>query len=149
MNPLILGPIIDLGRSLIERFFPDKEKQAEQRAAAELQLQQLAAQAAAQVADSLSKSDANQTDIDKIEAAAPSLFKSGWRPAIGWVGAMSLFCYYVPYCIVATIIWAHQCWVTQHLVARPDLGISDLMGLLAGILGLGYMRTVEKKAGVA
>ena len=32
---------------------------------------------------------------------------------------------------------------------RPSRIASIRMGLLAGILGLGYMRTVEKKAGVA
>lgn len=42
MNPLLIGPIFDLGKSLIERIFPDKEKQAAERAAAEIELAKLA-----------------------------------------------------------------------------------------------------------
>lgn len=38
MNPLLLGPLVDVGKSLIERLFPDKEKQASDRARAEMEL---------------------------------------------------------------------------------------------------------------
>jgi hypothetical protein len=149
MNPLIIGPLIDMGKSLIEKFFPDKQKQAAERAAAELAMDQMATEAAQRISDSLLKSDELQVDVNKIEASSEDRFKSGWRPAIGWVGAMSLFVYYVPYCITATILWAYQVIHTGQLVARPDLGIADLFGLLSGLLGLSYMRTQEKKAGVA
>lgn len=42
MNPLLVGPLLEVGKSLIDRLFPDKEKQAAERAAAEYQLAQLA-----------------------------------------------------------------------------------------------------------
>ncbi len=38
MNPLLIGPLVDVGKSLIERLFPDKEKQASDRAKAEMEL---------------------------------------------------------------------------------------------------------------
>lgn len=38
MNPLLLGPLVDVGKTLIERLFPDKEKQASERAKAEMEL---------------------------------------------------------------------------------------------------------------
>lgn len=38
MNPLLFGSLIDLGKALIEKIFPDKEKQATERAQAELAL---------------------------------------------------------------------------------------------------------------
>jgi hypothetical protein len=41
MSPLLLGPIAELGSKLIARLFPDKEKQAAERAQAELALAQL------------------------------------------------------------------------------------------------------------
>lgn len=41
MNPLLLGPLVDLGKSLIDKIFPDKEKMANERAQAELALLQL------------------------------------------------------------------------------------------------------------
>src|SRR3990167_7327467 len=38
MNQLFVAPLLDFGRSIIERIFPDKVAQAEQRAKAELEL---------------------------------------------------------------------------------------------------------------
>ena len=38
MNPLLLGPLVDVGKSLIDRLFPDKVAQASERAKAELEL---------------------------------------------------------------------------------------------------------------
>ncbi|HSW36019.1 MAG TPA: 3TM-type holin, partial [Candidatus Limnocylindrales bacterium] len=31
-----------------------------------------------------------QMDINKVEAASSSLFRGGWRPAVGWICAFSL-----------------------------------------------------------
>lgn len=41
MNPLLIAPLLDVGKSLIDRLFPDKIAQAEQRARAEFELTQL------------------------------------------------------------------------------------------------------------
>ena len=41
MNPLLIAPLFDLGKSLIDKIFPDKEKMAAERAKAELALLQL------------------------------------------------------------------------------------------------------------
>ena len=41
MNPLLIAPLFDLGKSLIDKIFPDKEKMAAERAQAELALLQL------------------------------------------------------------------------------------------------------------
>ncbi len=38
MNPLLLGPLMDIGKGLIDRLFPDKTAQERERAAAELEL---------------------------------------------------------------------------------------------------------------
>lgn len=38
MNPLLLGPLVDVGKSLIDRLFPDKIAQAAERAKAEAEL---------------------------------------------------------------------------------------------------------------
>jgi hypothetical protein len=146
MNPLFIGPLADIIGSVIKRLLPeDPEKVAEaQLKLAEMQQNGELAQLAADT--DLAKA---QIATNTAEAQNPSLFVAGWRPAIGWVGAISLFTYYVPYCLVATYVWAHQVWVTGQLVSRPDLGITDLLGLLAGMLGLAGMRTFEKIRGVA
>ena len=75
MDPLTAG--VELAQTVITRIWPDKS-QAE------------AAQLAAQVAIVQ-----GQLDTNKAEAASPSAFTSGWRPAIGWVCALALACQYI------------------------------------------------------
>ena len=38
INTLLIGPVVELGRSLVDRIFPDKTVQAAERAKAELEL---------------------------------------------------------------------------------------------------------------
>jgi Holin of 3TMs, for gene-transfer release len=147
--PAAAKEVLDIGTALIDRLWPDKEKQAEQRAAAAQHVQDLAQERWKALLEASSAADAGQVEIDKLEAQSDSLLKSGWRPAIGWVGAVALFTYYVPYCIVATVIWAHQCWVTGTLVARPDLGIMDLIALVSSMLGTATLRSLDKWKNVA
>lgn len=95
------------------------------------------------------KIDLAQIEVNKVEAATGSLFNGGWRPAIGWTCAISLFCYYVPYVLAATALWIWQVIQTGQLVTRPDLGIADLIGLVMAMLGMSTLRTAEKVKGVA
>jgi hypothetical protein len=102
-NPV--SSLIDFGRDVIDKIWPDKTAQAAQRAQAEAHVLDLAQQRYQTTVQASAATDAAQADVDKIEAASPSLLKSGWRPAIGWVGAIALFVYYVPYCLAATVMW--------------------------------------------
>lgn len=88
----------------------------------------------------------DQRDTNKIEAAHRSVFVAGWRPAIGWVCAASLACYYIPQFILGSVIWVKECWVAGELSAYP-LSIEGITGLVASLLGLGTLRTVEKFGG--
>lgn len=85
-----------------------------------------------------------QNEVNKIEAAHGSLFVAGWRPAVGWVCAMALFMYYVPRTFMATVMWSMQAYSSWTLPPFPDMGITDLLTLLLGMLGLGITRTYEK-----
>jgi uncharacterized membrane protein len=124
IDPITAG--IDLATIAINKIWPDKS-------AAE------AAQLAAAVAIVQ-----GQLDINKAEAASPSAFTSGWRPAIGWVCAAALACQYIarPLLQWAGIVWAHP---------LPQLpGIDDnLWQLMTAMLGLGGLRSFEKVKGVA
>jgi len=95
-----------------------------------------------------------QLKINEEEAKHPSIFVAGWRPAIGWVGVISLFFMYVPKAIVMTLVWCYTVYLTYHpniiatvpdLPSFPDMGNSDIIGLLLSILGVGAMRSYDKK----
>jgi len=124
LDPLTAG--IDLASTIIGKIWPDKS-------AAE------AAQLAAAVA--LVQS---QMDVNKVEAAHPSVFVSGWRPAIGWICG-------------AAFAWN---WVGLPIakmglaIAGISLDLSpasmaEMMPVLLGMLGLSGLRSFEKSQGVA
>jgi hypothetical protein len=124
-----VGAIIEsVGKVADELFTSDKERE-------ELRLQEKEID---------QRNDLAQIDLNKTEAATGSLFIGGWRPAIGWTCATALFCYYVPYVLVATGLWAWQVIQKGELIARPDLGIADLIGLVLSMLGMSALRTKEK-----
>jgi hypothetical protein len=95
-----------------------------------------------------------QVETNKTEAAHPSRFVAGWRPFIGWVGGVSLGMVYIPKALVLTLAWAYQAWVVMSawngtgpvpvLPPYPDLGVTDLLGLLGSMLGFGVLRSYDK-----
>lgn len=95
--------------------------------------------------------DLAQVDINKIEAASTSLFVSGWRPAVGWVGVFGLAYQFLGYPLMQWL-WSflQGCdIIPQGLNPPPDLNTDQLMVLLSGLLGFGGMRSFEKTKGVA
>jgi len=130
----IIGKVID-------RVIPDPAKKAE----AQMELLRL------QQAGEFKQLDADlqlmlaQVEINKIEAASPSLFKSGWRPFVGWVCGAGF-----AYMLVVRPILP---WLVSEFGGRavdmPAVDLGVLTTTLGALLGVGVMRTVEKKAGVA
>jgi hypothetical protein len=47
-----------------------------------------------------------QTQVNKVEAANPNLFVSGWRPAAGWVCTLAMLVYYIPQVGLAIFFWS-------------------------------------------
>ena len=111
------------GLKVLDKFVPDPNAKA---------------QYEADLRDALKGWDQQQADINANEANNPSLFVSGWRPAIGWIGAAGLAYQYIvrPLAVGAG---AHD---------LPALDQS-LMELVTAMLGLGGLRTFEKIKGVA
>ena len=85
-----------------------------------------------------------QNDINAVEAQSQDLFKSGWRPGAGWVCVGGLFYEFIFKPIVTGIVLG-----AGYEAHFPELDIGTLMTLLAGLLGLGTLRSVDKAKGVA
>lgn len=132
MNPLVLGSVFELGGKIIDRLFPDPEKKAE----AELELLKLTQ------AGDLQQVLA-QLEINAKEAAHPSIWVSGWRPYFGWVGGTA-FAYVGLIKPVLSWIAAIKGWPEL-----PDIDTEFLWVVVSGLLGIGGLRTYEKKNKVA
>jgi hypothetical protein len=128
-----LTALLDIGGKVIDRVWPDPEKAA----AAKLELFKM--QQSGELA-----AMAGQLDINKTEAANPSVFVSGWRPFIGWVCGSG---FAIQFVIGPMAEWGSA--VYGHPVKFPQMDMSTMMPLLLGMLGLGAMRTAEKMQGVA
>lgn len=87
--------------------------------------------------------DAQQNEVNKIEAGHRSLFVAGWRPAIGWTCAIALFYTYI---LNPFVTW----YATAAMIELPPLPSLDenLWELMFGMLGMGGLRTLEKVKGV-
>ena len=92
----------------------------------------------------LSQADQQQTDINKVEAANPNLFVSGWRPFVGWVCASGFAWATVVQPVLVFILAAFH-----HSMVTPQIQTEVLIQALFGLLGMGGMRMMEKKWGVA
>ena len=86
-----------------------------------------------------------QIGINQVEAAHPSIFVSGWRPAVGWVCVVSLGYQFVlsPFIRFIAII------AMDTPPTFPVLDSSQLIPILVGMLGLTAARTYEKVQQVA
>lgn len=92
-----------------------------------------------------------QMDVNKVEAASSSLFVAGWRPAIGWIGAVALGYQFLLYPL---LVWAWALLQARGLVPGnlqppPMLDTDALWVVLSGMLGIAGLRSVEKVKGVA
>ena len=92
----------------------------------------------------LAASDLAQLEVNKVEAANASIFVSGWRPFIGWVGGVSLA--YV-FLLQPVSNWALMVWYPG--IITPTVPTDFLFELVLAMLGLGGLRTFEKMRGVA
>lgn len=124
-----------LGGGIIDKvlsFIPNPEEKAK----AQREIQSALMEAAI-------KSESEQRDINKVEAANPSMFVAGWRPAVGWLCVFTLAYQWI---IAPTTIWlAAACgW---DLPMLPQLNKDDAQTLLYALLGIGGLRSIDKMTG--
>lgn len=132
MNPLLLGPLLELGKTLLDRFGPE-DKTA--RAQAEAEFIRMAAEGDL-------KQVIAQLEINAKEAAHPSIWVAGWRPFFGWASGAGF--------IYATIVQPMLAWVSaiKGWPVPPVLNIDLLWVVITGMLGIAGMRTFEKSKSV-
>lgn len=85
-----------------------------------------------------------QTDINKVEAANPSVFVSGWRPFVGWICAAA-FGYIA---ILEPLLRFVAVVGFDYKGQFPQIDTNLTMQVLIGMLGLGGLRTFDKVKGV-
>ena len=121
----LIGPVT----GLLDKFIEDKDQKA--RLAHDL------ATMADQHAQELAK---GQLEVNKTEAAHKSLFVAGWRPAVGWVCVLGMFGNFI------TIPFSNFVLALIGIdIVIPLVPLETMMPVLMGMLGLGAMRTYEKK----
>ena len=132
MNPLLLGPLLSFGQDLIGRFFPDKEEARK----AEAEFLRL-------TMDGELKQVIAQLEINAKEAAHPTIWVAGWRPAFGWVGALGF--------LYAVLLQPLLAWLAavKGWPVPPVLDVDLLLVVVGGLLGIGGLRTYEKRTGIA
>jgi hypothetical protein len=139
LNPLLISGLFSAAQSLISRFFPDPEKQAEAQRAL-LQMQQNGELALLASETDLAKLQI-QTNVE--EAKSTNWFVAGWRPGIGWVcGAGLAYAALVePFARFIAKVWFG--YTGEFPVISTDLTLQILMGML----GLTAARSIEKIKG--
>jgi hypothetical protein len=123
LDPVTAG--LDLVKVAVNKIWPDKTEQEKAELAAAVTIVQ------------------GQIEVNKAEATNPSIFVSGWRPYVGWVCGMGLAYSFLGQPLLE---WGS---INFQFIAPPKLDMGDLITILLGMLGLGGLRTYEKKMGVA
>jgi hypothetical protein len=124
--------ILEIGAKLLDKVIPDKDA----REKAQSELFKAAQDQDFQLALA-------QIKVNEEEAKSENLFKSGWRPAIGWICVFGLAYNFVIYNI---LLWAVATFQLQ--ITPPALMSDILMELVFALLGLGSLRTFEKIKGI-
>ena len=138
MNPL-LGAIFPVVGEIFKRIWPDPKDQA----AAQLALLTLQQNGDLAYLDADLKTRLAQLGIDNTEAASDNVFKSGWRPFLGWTCGAAFAWNFV---VGPSLTWVFT--AAGHPVGLPHADMTQMMPVLLGMLGLGGLRTYEKTRGV-
>ena len=138
MDPVTI--LLGIGSKVIERIWPDPV----QRDAAKLELLKL--QQSGELAQLTADTNLmiEQIKVNQAEAQNPSLFVSGWRPAIGWVCGLACGWNWIGLPVVKLALE-----IAGHPIDLAPADLTEMLPVLMGMLGLGGLRTIEKLQGRA
>ena len=124
----LIGPV----SGLLDKFIEDKDQKA-----------RLAHEVATMAENHAQELAKGQLEVNKVEAAHKSLFVSGWRPFIGWTCGLGMFGNFI------TIPFSNFLLALFGIdIVIPLVPLETMMPVLMGMLGLGAMRSYEKKNSV-
>ena len=128
----ILSSLLPVATKIIDRVVPDKNAAQKAKISMEKEL-----------TTAFNKANLAQIETNKIQAAHPSIFVSGARPAIMWICAFGLGWQFV---FQPVAVWVLA--LSASDVVLPIIETEGLMSLTLALLGLGGMRSFEKSKGV-
>lgn len=124
--------ILEIGAKLLDKVIPDKDA----REKAQLELIKASQDQDFQLALA-------QIRVNEEEAKSDNIFKSGWRPSIGWTCSVAFILHFVAFPIINFVIVGLG---YKEVVISFDM--TTLMTVLGGLLGIGGLRTYEKVKGI-
>lgn len=135
-----IDDLIGAGLKILDKVIPDPTAKAE----AQLKLLQLKQAGEFKDLEADLQLAQGQMDVNKVEAASPEIFVSGWRPFIGWTCGAA---FAINFVVGPMGEWGAL--LAGHAAKFPQMDIATMLPVLLGMLGLGGMRTYEKFKGVA
>ena len=129
MLQALIGPVT----GILDKFIEDKD----QKAALAHEIATMSERHAQELAK-------GQLEINKAEAASGSVFKGGWRPFIGWVCGVAFAYHFVLQPFIVFGVTAAGVDIPE----LPSFDMGSLMTVMMGMLGLGGLRSYEKKQGL-
>ncbi len=135
------GELFDFAGKVVDKLFPN----AVDAANAKIELFKL--QQSGELAKLAAETDLakGQLEINKVEAASESLFIAGGRPFVIWIGGFSL-----AYAAILEPLLRFTAAVGFGYTGTfPAIDTTITLQILGGLLGFGYLRSQDKKNGVA
>jgi len=126
-DPFTAG--FDLVHAAIDKIFPD----------ADTELKGKIDRAAMEITNA-HQIQLEQIKTNQIEAQSEHWFAANWRPALGWIGAVSLAYSAV---VEPVMRFAAKVWI-GYTGDFPVIDTTITMQILTGMLGLGVMRSYDK-----
>ena len=122
LAPILAPKALEIIDSWLKRAIPDPLEQQKQ---------------AFELIKVLHDSDTAQIEVNKIEAASP---KRSWREGAGWVCVAAMFYQYL---LTPLVMWGLAAF--DHPIPDPPTLDRFLWELLFGMLGLGTLKSIDKK----
>jgi|TARA_R110000851_G_C12893242_1_gene547355 hypothetical protein len=133
-----IGDAVTAGLKIIDKFIPDPKAKAD----AIFKLKNLEQEGNMAQLNAYVTQLSGQIEINKIEAASSNLFKSGWRPFIGWVCGSAFAYKFIVQPFLLFLVALGQ--INIDISILPVLEWQELSAVLMGMLGLGSMRSFDR-----